>query len=188
METWKDVKGYEGLYQVSNLGRVRSLGRICNGKSNSVNRKRSRILTQEVTRFGYCRVRLYSSDGISKHYQTHRMVVEAFIRPLKNDEQVNHINEIKTDNRLENLEICNAEYNCNYGMRNAHLSEKNKQNKHLWCKAVIQKNKDGEIIARYDSRLDASKATGVDDSHIAYCCSGKRRTAGGFIWENEEQL
>ena len=78
-ETWKDVIGYVGLYQVSNLGRIRSLGRECNSKNGSKQRKKERILTQEVTIHGYCRVRLFDADGNAKHYAVHRLVMNAFI-------------------------------------------------------------------------------------------------------------
>ena len=183
METWKDIRGYEGLYQVSDLGRIRSLGRICNAKNNSQSRKRERILTQEITVFGYCRVRLFSSDGKSKHYATHRLVAEAFLGNIEGME-INHKNEIKTDNRVENLEIVTSRENCNFGTRNERLSEKNKANKALWCKPVVQKDKDGNVIAKYDSRTDAERATGIHNRNISRGCNGRRKTVGGFIWEN----
>ena len=103
-ETWKDVIGYEGLYQVSDHGRVRSLGRECKQKGGAKQRKKARILVQEITVHGYCRVRLFDADGNAKHYAVHRLVMSAFGRV--SDEEINHINEIKTDNRFVNLEYC----------------------------------------------------------------------------------
>lgn len=114
METWKDVKGYEGLYQVSDLGRIRSLGRITNSKNDSKCKKRERILIQEITVFGYCRVRLFDLNGKAKHYAVHRIVAQEFIGNPDGFE-INHKNEIKTDNRVENLEIVTSKQNCNYG-------------------------------------------------------------------------
>lgn len=184
METWKDIRGYEGLYQVSNLGRIRSLGRVCNAKNNSTSKKRERILTQEITVFGYCRVRLFDLEGKSKHYATHRIVAQEFIGNIDGYE-INHKNEIKTDNRVENLEIVTSKQNCNYGTRNKRLSEKNTANKALWCKGVIQKDKDGNVIAEYESRLEAERKTGISNSNISKTCNGKKRTANGFIWENK---
>lgn len=184
METWKDIRGYEGLYQVSNLGRIRSLGRVCNAKYNSTSKKRERILTQEITVFGYCRVRLFDLEGKSKHYATHRIVAQEFIGNIDGYE-INHKNEIKTDNRVENLEIVTSKQNCNYGTRNKRLSEKNTANKALWCKGVIQKDKDGNVIAEYESRLEAERKTGISNSSISKTCNGKKRTANGFIWENK---
>lgn len=183
METWKDIRGYEGLYQVSNLGRIRSLGRVCNSKNNSTSKKRERILTQEITVFGYCRVRLFDLEGKSKHYATHRIVAQEFIGNVDGYE-INHKNEIKTDNRVENLEIVTSKQNCNYGTRNKRLSEKNTANKALWCKGVVQKDKDGNVVAEYESRLEAERKTGINNRHISQCCNGSRKTVKGYIWEN----
>ena len=97
-ETWKDVTGYAGLYQVSDLGRIRSLGRECNSKNGSRQRKKERILTQEVTIHGYCRVRLFDAEGNAKHFAVHRLVMQEFVGD--SELQINHKNEIKTDNRL----------------------------------------------------------------------------------------
>ena len=184
METWKDVRGYEGLYQVSDLGRIRSLGRVVNSKNGSYGKKRERILTQEVTVFGYCRVRLFDAEGKAKHYAVHRLVAQEFIGNPEGLE-INHKNEIKTDNRVENLEICTSKYNCNYGTRNKRLSEMNTEKKDLWCKGVVQKDLNGNVIARYESRLDAERKTGICNRHISQCCNGRRKTVGGYIWENE---
>ena len=120
-ETWKDVQDYEGLYQVSDLGRIRSLGRIANAKNGSKQTKKSRILVQEITIHGYCRVRLFDCDGKAKHYAVHRLVLSAFNGA--SNLPVNHINEIKTDNRLVNLEYCTAKENCNHGTRNERISK-----------------------------------------------------------------
>ena len=179
-ETWKGVKGYEGLYEVSNLGRVRSLGRTCNSKNSSTQFKKARILIQEVTIFGYCRVRLYDAEGKSKHFAVHRLVMNAFVG--SSELQINHINEIKTDNRVENLEYCTQAYNCNYGSRNKKISERTKGKN---GKRVVQFNKDGSIINTFDSRNAASIATGVDETDIGACCNGKRKSAGGYLWGNE---
>ena len=120
-ETWKGVRGYEELYEVSNLGRIRSLDRTCNSKNGSRQTKRSRILVQEITIHGYCRVRLFDKTGKGKHYAVHRLVLEAFVG--KSDLHINHINEIKTDNRLVNLEYCTPKQNCNHGSRNERISK-----------------------------------------------------------------
>lgn len=177
-ETWKDVIGYAGLYQVSDLGRIRSLGRECKGRNNSTQRKKRRILTQEVTIHGYCRVRLFDANGNPRHWAVHRLVLYAFVGVL--DEEVNHINEIKTDNRLENLEYCTPKYNCNYGTRNKRISEKNAG---INSRAVLQ-IKDGKIVNRFSSRIMAEKLTGVDAGNIGAVCSGNRRSAGGYEWRD----
>lgn len=178
-EIWKDVQGYDGLYQVSSLGRIRSLGRKCKAKNNSTQSKRPRILTQEITVFGYCRVRLFNSEGMAKHYAVHRLVMEAFSGP--SDCQVNHINEIKTDNRLVNLEYCSAMQNCNYGTRNKRLRDNLKGNN---SKPVNQYDTCGRYIATYSSRLEAEAATGISASKIGACCTGNRKAAGGYMWRD----
>lgn len=177
-ETWKDIPGYSGLYEVSNLGRVRSLGRECNSKNNSKQRKKERILVQEITIHGYCRVRLYDGEGNSKHYAVHRLVMNAFIG--FSDEDVNHINEIKTDNRLINLEYCTRIHNCNHGSRNKLISEKNSG---INSKAVFQ-IKNGVIVNKFSSRIEAERMTGINASHIGNVCNGKRKQAGGYEWRD----
>lgn len=177
-ETWKDIPGYAGLYQVSDLGRVRSLGRECNSKNGSKQWKKGRVLTQEVSVHGYCRIRLYDAEGKSKHFGVHRLVLYAFegIKEL----EVNHLNEIKTDNRLSNLEYCTSKYNCNYGSRNKKISRKNAG---LHSRPVLQL-KDGEIVNRFESRIEAEKYTGISAAHIGSACGGNRQTVGGYEWRN----
>lgn len=183
METWKDVRGYEGLYQVSDLGRIRSCGRVCNSKNNSHQCKRPRILTQEINMSGYCRVRLFNAVGDARHYQVHRLVYEAFVGDCVGFE-INHINEIKTDNRLCNLEKMTAKDNCNYGTRNERISRANKNQSEIWSRPVKQYDKNGTFIKEYSSRLEAEKETGIDNGHISKCCKGERQTAGGYKWSN----
>lgn len=178
-ETWKDVIGYAGLYQVSDLGRIRSLGRECNSKNGSRQRKRERILIQEVTIHGYCRVRLFDAEGKAKHYAVHRLVMNAFVGVL--DEDINHINEIKTDNRLVNLEYCAPKYNCNYGTRNARISASNKGKK---ARPVIQLDKNGNTIKEYPSRIVAERETGINACAIGRVCGGTQTTAGGYKWKD----
>ena len=102
-EIWKDAAGYEGLYQVSNLGRIKSYWR-----------GQDRILKQTLDKRGYYGVRLYK-NGKGKHLNVHRLVAETFLGKIPKGLVVNHINEIKTDNRLENLEICTIKENINHG-------------------------------------------------------------------------
>ena len=178
-EVWKDIRGYEGLYEVSDLGRVRSLGRTCNSKNGSKQQKRVKILVQEITVYGYCRVRLFNHDGKAKHFAVHRLVMAAFMG--ESDLQVNHKNEIKTDNRLVNLEYVTPCENSNYGTRNQRIS-KIVTGKHV--KPVAQIGEDGAVMRVFSSRTDAERATGIEASKIGNCCSGTRQRAGGYKWRN----
>lgn len=104
-EIWKDIKGYEGLYQISNLGNVKSLARQKNGNSKSIIDVPERILKAGINSRGYYTVVLHKNSN-PKSTKVHRLVAETFIENIKNSSSVNHINAIKTDNRVENLEWC----------------------------------------------------------------------------------
>ena len=126
MEVWKDIKGYEGLYQVSNLGRVRSLPRIIETESSNqyktfhnVQEKKGKILKQKES--DYKSVALYK-DKKSKYYMVHRLVAQAFISNPNGYLYVNHKDEDKYNNCVENLEWCTQSYNINYGDRNKKVS------------------------------------------------------------------
>lgn len=120
-EIWKDIKGYEGLYQVSNFGRVRCLERLTKNKWGNYYRK-SIILKPLVLSKGYLGVRLYDSNKNVRTLRIHRLVAEAFISNPYNYPQVNHKDEDKTNNCVVNLEWCTCEYNNNYGTRNQRIS------------------------------------------------------------------
>lgn len=173
-ETWKIVRGYEGLYEVSDLGRVRSLGRECNSKNNSKQRKKERILVQEITIHGYCRVRLFDIDGKAKHFPVHRLVMREFVGD--SELQINHKNEIKTDNRLINLEYCTPKQNCNHGTRNKKIGG------YRNSIPVEQIGLDGSVIRSFDSITEAANCIGLSRFSIKLCCDGKIKTAGGYQW------
>ena len=129
-EIWKDIKGYESLYQVSNLGRVKSLARKVI-KKNYVSFKKERILKQQTDRYGYKKVILQRNYQI-KTFSIHRLVAEAFLENPYHLPQINHKDENKENNCVLNLEYCDSKYNNNYGTRNKRVSETMKKKKYQY--------------------------------------------------------
>lgn len=117
-EEWKPVVGYEGLYEVSSYGRVRSLDRYVKGKGKSYWLRKGRVLSPGIKDDGYLVVRLQG-----RMFYIHRLVAQAFISSIDNLPEVNHLDEDKTNNRVENLEWCYHKYNMNYGTRNIRAKE-----------------------------------------------------------------
>lgn len=167
LEIWRDIKGYEGFYQVSNLGRVR----------NSMTDK----ILKPVPNHRYLRVTL-CKNGVHKLFRIHRLVAQAFIPNPDNLPTVNHKDQDKTNNCVDNLEWSDMEYQINYGDRNNRVSQKqiNDPNK---SKPVVQYTLDMVFVAEYPSAREASRQTGVDYGNIKHCCNGKFKTAGGYIWK-----
>lgn len=170
MEIWKTIEGYNGRYQVSNLGRVRSVDAIINNCT-----RKGVLLKQGTSKKGYKKVRL-SQKNKTKTELVHRLVACSFVSGYKPGYQVNHKNEIKNDNRAENLEWCSCKYNCNYGTRRDRISIKQKI-------CVIQKNKNGDVLKVFLGLNEAARISNINAAHICDVCKGKRKTAGGFTWE-----
>lgn len=176
MEEWKDIKGYEGLYQVSNLGRVRSLDRILPNGTNSVMLYKGVVLKAKPLPSGYLRVLLRGKD-----YYIHRIVATEFIDNPNNLPEVNHKDEDKTNNNINNLEWCTNKYNINYGSNRERASKKLKGIV-VNNKPILQLTKSREIIKEFISAVEASKQTQIDNSSICKVANGKLKTSGGFIW------
>ena len=132
LEIWADIEGYEGLYQVSHLGRVKSLGRVVKRTDGTIQTFKERILKPRLDGSGYSMVMLYV-EGKGKNIKIHRLVAKAFISNVNNKPQVNHINAIKTDNRISNLEWCtnseNQKHAYNNGLNKSRKGTKNHNNK-----------------------------------------------------------
>lgn len=182
-EEWRDVYGYEGLYKVSNYGRIKSLKKLIrrdykhNKQANVW--KDDCILRRTYTKYGYTRITL-TKDKIHKSYHIHRLVAMSFIPNLDNKPYINHKNEIKDDNRVQNLEWCTPKYNSNYGSCRLKISKKKQENPHN-IKAVFQYDKNGKFIAEYNSAANASRILGIPNK-ISEACKLKHITCGGFLW------
>ena len=161
-EIWKDKKDYEGHYQVSNCGRVKS---IKFGKE---------IILKQNIRNGYYYVFL-SKNGIVKKYYVHRLVAEAFIDNPDNLPQINHKDENKLNNSVENLEWCDTKYNVNYGTALTRRTIKK-------SKIVYQYTLEGNFIKEWPSARECGR-NGFNQSSVSACCRGELKTHKGFIWK-----
>lgn len=173
-EDWKIIDGYS-RYMISNRGRVKSL------ISNT-------ILRPMNTGNGYFQVKLFSDKKIANRKSIHRLVAQYFI-PNSNDLPcVNHKDEDKSNNCVENLEWCTYKDNCNYGTRNERMAKSKINGK--TSKPVLQYDTNGNFIRKHISALEASKIYGVGRSAIGACAAGQSISSCGYIWvyENDKEM
>lgn len=185
-EIWKDIEGFEGLYQVSNLGNVKSLNYSCRGYAKN--------LTPKLNCKGYLWVILYNGSK-TKCTLIHRLVGNAFLENPHNLPFINHKDENPLNNCVDNLEWCTGSYNVLYSLsrhpeRSAkykHPNYKRRNRKsgkpYKHTKQIAQYTKDGEIVATYANPLEASLRNGWRTSSLISCCEGKRKTAYGYCWQ-----
>ena len=159
-EVWCPIKGFENIYEVSDQGRVRSLKF---GKE--------RILKPGKIQNGYLKVNLWK-NGEMKQCKVHRLVAQTFIPNPDNLPQVNHKDENKTNNSVQNLEWCDQKYNINYGTRTDRCS-----------KPVLQYTKSGELVGEWKSATDVQRTLGYFGTYISACCNGKLKSSYNFIWK-----
>ena len=169
-EIWLPIEGYENLYEVSNLGRVRRLESFVTN-TNGVRRKVPGKILKPGTARGYLIVNL-SKNGISRPFLIHRIVSTAFLPNPDNLPQVNHRDENKQNNSVENLEWCSAKDNNNYGTRNKRISEK--RSKQVLCV---------ELNQIFSSLTDAAKHFKVTPTNLHYALTGRHKTACGYHFE-----
>lgn len=189
-EIWRDIPGYENLYQVSNMGRVKSLSRKIRTKNNSFRVLPETICILHKNRGGYLQINLYKEGGY-KTYTVHRLVGMTFIPNPDNLPQINHKDEDKTNNRVENLEYCSSSYNNRYGTKLERMkSNINFKSSHLKQRVTLGKpvNQyliDGKLINTFQSTMEAYRVTGVRTQGICACANHRPyyHTAGGYKWE-----
>ena len=165
----KDIPGYENLYAATSCGKIWSY-------------KLKRFLKQSLNQ-EYLVVTLKDKNNNRKQYKVHRLVALTYIENKNNLPYINHKNEIKTDNFINNLEWCNEKYNSNYGTRNQKNSNANRGNKK---QSFAVKCIETGII--YNSMREAERQTGIPNASISACYRGIRHTAGGFHWERIEKI
>lgn len=179
IEIWKDIKGYEGLYQVSNLGNVRSLDRIVDQKNKFGKHQKhlykGKQLKKQTQRNGYEVVNLYKEKQMSKKL-VHRLVAKEFLRNKSDMEYVNHIDNDRKNNNVKNLEWCTQKENINYA-----YTYGNKIAPHM--KKIVQVDELGSIINNFKSIQEAERKTGIKASNISKCCRNLRNKAGGYRWK-----
>lgn len=168
-EEWRPVVGFEGLYECSSLGNVRSVDRK--------NRKfcKGCVLKQRKSTNGYMVVTLWKNNR-KKLCTVHRLIIKSFIPNPNNLPECNHKNECKTDNRVENLEWCDHKYNNNYGTKNKRQSEKKQ-------KRVLQYSLDGDFIKEWPSLISVQNELGYNRGSLSNCCLNKTKTAYDYVWK-----
>lgn len=178
MIEWRDINGYEGYYEVSNTGEIRSVDRLIESITGKVYHRKPRIINQRVNKGGYKSVVL-SKDGKSKTHLVHRLVASAYISNPNNYPQINHKDEDRQNNCVENLEWCDSKYNCNYGTHKEKLSNMF-INSPIYSKSVLQ-YKDDVLIKKWVSMKECER-NGFDHSAISKCCQGKQIAHKGYRW------
>ena len=173
-EIWLPIEGYENLYEVSNLGRVRRIESFVNCKAGSKRKVSGKILKPRTNTCGYLMVRL-SKNGIWRDFLLHRLVSAAFIPNPNNLPQVNHLSEDKLNNSVENLEWCTAKENNNYGTRTKRASEK--LQKPVLCV---------ELNQIFPSLTEAARQLCLSVENLSRVLAGRSKTAGGYHWEFAE--
>lgn len=177
-EIWKDIEDYEGIYQISNLGRVKSLEKTMWNNHQNI-KKEEMILKPNKDGKGYFCVKLYKNKKC-KMKKVHRLVAQAFIDNPNNKKQVNHIDGNKENNCVNNLEWCTCQENIKHSWKNhLHKPLKGKDNK--LSKEVLQYDLQGNFIKVWDCVEEARKTLHI--SNISSVCNGKRKKAGGYIWK-----
>lgn len=178
-EVWKDIPNYEGLYQVSNLGRVKMMSRVV--MANKSKRKISEHIIKQIKNpKGYLAVDLWRNNGYIR-FMVHRIVLYAFVGIPQDSYECNHRNQNRSDNRVVNLEWITHKENLNYGDRTT-KHRKTMTNHQNLSKRVMQYDLNGDFIAEYPSLREAGRQLGFSISNIKECCKGRYKSTHGYIF------
>lgn len=176
-EIWKPIRGYENQYEVSNTGKIRRIKhRITVGNTRPLLPEREKKLS--LNKKGYWIVALYKGQQ-QKHFSVHRLVAEAFIENPHNLPQVNHKDENKSNNNVDNLEWCTNKYNSAYGTRGKRIATANTNGKQ--SKTII--GKCGNVTLKFPSIAEASRQLKITRTNIVKVLKKQRNRAGGYTWE-----
>lgn len=192
MELWKDIKGYEGMYQVSNEGRVKSLDRKVKQRGGGTQNKKGQLIVESMNHKGY-KLTGITKENKNRTFATHRLVAEHFIENNNEKLQVNHIDGNKTNNHVDNLEWVTASENMRHafdtGLKSVckeHLKMITKKANKINQKKVDQLTKDGEYIKSFDSIMEASEHVNINYRGISDCVNGNQITSAGYKWRFSE--
>lgn len=183
-EEWKDIPNYDGYYQVSNYGNIKSLNRVIMRKDNKPYTQKEKILKPAKNNKGY-NICVLTKNMKSKTFSIHRLVAEAFIPNPKNLPQVNHKDGNKQNNRVDNLEWITNYDNIQHSIRTG-IRKIDKIIKAMNDKVKIpvnQYNKNGKFIRKWQSIKEAELELHIPNQNICKVCQGKRKTAGGYHWK-----
>lgn len=186
MEEWRDVVGFEGRYKVSNLGRVRSYhgGKV-------------RYLKSHKDKGGYMSIALFKNGKI-KNFFVHRLVYTSFVGEIPEGRQIDHVNTVRDDNRIENLRVVSPRENNRNPITAERKRDANRRKakdsqwlnsvregvRRVCNKPIVQLDAEtGDVIREWQCARDACRALGIDYRHISKCCNGKQKTAGGYRWK-----
>lgn len=181
-EIWKYIKGFDNKYSVSNLGRVKSENRQCFNSRYGKFFLKGKLLNPAKNNKGYMTVTL-SKDGKIYSCLVHRLVAETFLQNVENKPQVNHINGIRTDNFVKNLEWCTQSENNLHSYKKLGRIKIGQKGQHSPFSKIVLQIKDGKIIAEFYGTCDAEWKTGIPHQSIGKVANGKLKTAGGYVWE-----
>lgn len=176
-EIWKDIPGYEGLYQASNLGNIKSLKR--EHYIPSINKKiwilKEKILKQALCKDGY-KIVVLTRNKKRKTYTVHKLIAMTFIPKIKNKTQVNHKDGNKLNNSIKNLEWCNNSENIRHAYNNNLIDITKKYKK------INQYDLEGNFIKQWNSMKEAGEKLNICRQNISMCCRGLRKKTNNYVW------